>query len=435
MEGSIKIIERRSSKKIDRRSDNGFAGHLELLAEMSSHLAISNTSNTANTIERALTLIVQYVNAQAGSLFMLEDNNSNLVCKASVGPIDITGITIKADQGIVGRCVSTGESKMVRDVNNDPDFITEVDNESGFKTNSILCVPLATHNEKIGAIELVNRQDKNTLFTESDLLMLQTLASATSMAITNTRMAADLIDQQRIQQELKMAAEIQRSLLPTTDESLPIIGINIPARKVSGDFYDHFMLDDGRHYFTLGDVSGKGINAALLMAKTVSLFHCMGKTIHQPGKLLSIINGEICETASRGMFVTMVCGIYDPKTGEVVLANSGHEPVLFLNKKMEFSSLGADAPPVGIIPPTSPEETIPEQTLMLEGGCLYLFTDGITEGKLNQLPFGVDRLKQELINNQSASSYDQLKYICALLQQDGGELHDDITIMSIQDER
>ena len=85
---------------------------------------------------------------------------------------------------------------------------------------------------------------------------------------------------------------------------------------MSGDFYDFFELADGRIYFGLGDVSGKGMDAALLMSKTASLFRCLGKTIHEPNILLATINRELCETAIHGMFVTMVCGLLDPATGK-----------------------------------------------------------------------------------------------------------------------
>ncbi|NOX08243.1 MAG: SpoIIE family protein phosphatase [Gammaproteobacteria bacterium] len=435
LENTISQHERRNPDQSDRRTRNQLSGHLQLLAEMSSHLASSN-SNVTDTIERALVLIAHYVNAQAGSLFILEDDASRLTCKASVGPIDITGIKIDADQGIIGHCVTTGQGKIVRDVSQDPDFITEVDEESGFKTESILCAPLVTHDEKIGAIELVNRREKDTRFTESDLLMLQTLASATSMAIANTRMAERLMEQQRVQQEIDMAAEIQRSLLPVADDKLPIFGINIPARTISGDFYDYFVLDDGRIYFSLGDVSGKGMNAALLMAKTASLFRCLGKNIHQPGKLLAKINVEICETATRGMFVTMLCGTYDPATGRTILANAGHEPALFLNQAMQYTSIEASAPPLGIVPPLTQDETIAEQEIMLDGGCLYIFSDGVTEGRIDtSTRLGIDRLKQELIDQQHVSNREQIAHVCSLLQQSNTELHDDITIMSLKDER
>ena len=118
--------------------------------------------------------------------------------------------------------------------------------------------------------------------------MRAALSASAALAILNARMAEALVEQERIARELELAAEIQRSLLPEPGgHDFPVAGINYAARTVSGDFYDFFPLDDGRICFNLGDVSGKGMNAALLMAKTSSLYHCLGKTVHDPGRRLA----------------------------------------------------------------------------------------------------------------------------------------------------
>ncbi len=425
------ITERRNPDRADRRASQQLSGHLELLAEMSSHLAAS--LNTDETISTALSLITHYVKAEGGSLFMLDLDGQHLVCRSSVGPIDITGISIKATDGIVGQCVTRNESRIVRDVSKDPDFIAQVDEDSGFTTRSILCAPMTVHDEHLGAIELVNKREGNGLFSEPDLMMLQTLASATALAILNARMAGKLMAQERMRRELEMAAEIQRSLLPVNDPKLPVTGINVPARKVSGDFYDFFSLPDGRIYFTVGDVSGKGMNAALMMSKTASLFRCLGKKIHQPGELLSRINAEICETASRGMFVTMACGLFDPHSGTIRLANAGHEPPLLMDAEGQFSSISAGAPPLGIVPPLSEDESLPESEVELTGSTLYLFTDGVTEGNLaNGDKLDLSGLKHYIHEHRNETISSQINGVAGLLQSTRNDLHDDITLLAIQ---
>ena len=146
--------DRRDSGLIDRRSNPALKGHLELLARMSGHLAV--TLNIEDTIQKALELIASYVNAEAGSLFLLDGSGTQLVCKASVGPVDICGLTLKSDQGIVGHCVTANESSMVRDVSKDPDFAQSVDAATGFHTRSILCTPMSVQGVCIGAIEPVS---------------------------------------------------------------------------------------------------------------------------------------------------------------------------------------------------------------------------------------------------------------------------------------
>jgi sigma-B regulation protein RsbU (phosphoserine phosphatase) len=123
------------------------------------------------------------------------------------------------------------------------------------------------------------------------------------------------------------------------------------------------------------------MNAAILMAKTASLYRCLAKSVERPGELLGKLNHEICETASRGMFVTMAAGVLDPETGCVSLANAGHEPPLWHAAGGHFGCVPADAPPLGIAPGIVPGDVFPESDLSLEGGSLYLFTDGLTEAE------------------------------------------------------
>ncbi|MEK7246462.1 MAG: GAF domain-containing protein, partial [Pseudomonadota bacterium] len=244
---------------------------MELVAELGRDFA--STLDIEHTLAGALRRIADHVEAEAGALFMLDAAGKTLRCHASVGPTDIVGLTIAADQGIAGRAVQRNIGEIVRDVSQDPQFNRAVDQKTGFTTRSILCAPLSVKDDRIGAIQLINKRGGDGLFDGDDLNLLAVLASSAALAILNARMAVKLVEQERVRRELELAAEIQRSLLPQAEaEDYPVHGINYPARTVSGDFFDFFSLADGRICFALGDVSGKGINAALLMAKAASLF-------------------------------------------------------------------------------------------------------------------------------------------------------------------
>jgi sigma-B regulation protein RsbU (phosphoserine phosphatase) len=425
--------DRRDTNKIDRRKDPVLKGHLELLSKMSGHLAV--TLNIDDTMRKALNLVVKYVHAEAGSLFLLENNATRLVCKASVGPVDINGISLKADEGIVGQCVSGNRNRIVRDVRLDPDFDQSVDEATGFTTRSILCAPMNVKETRIGAIELINRRDGNGLFSDPDLMMLQTLASAAALAIRNARMTEEMVEQERVSREMELAIEMQRSLLPAPRPApFPVCGTNLPAHEVSGDFYDFFQLDDGRIYFSLGDVSGKGMDAALLMSKTASLFRCLGKTLHQPGVMLATINRELCETAIHGMFVTMVCGLLDPETGEIIMANAGHEPPLLHSTDGTFTSIPASAPPLGILPLQAGDQGIRDEVFHLDGGTLYIFTDGVTEGVLgNGARLEVDGMKKILVDYANDPMELRIGAVISRLKQARTKRHDDITILAVED--
>jgi len=340
---TVKMTKPITTVETNNPEESVISEQLSLLAELGREFATSLDIET--TLERAIDRISTYVDAEGGALFLLHNENTRLRCEASVGSTDITGIELAGDHGIVGRCVQSNVGEIVKDVSQDENFDGSVDDQTGFQTKSILCAPLSVNEEKIGAIELINKRGESGLFEESDLQLLEVLSSSAALAIINARMAADLVEQEKMRRELELAAEIQRNLLPVTpDPNSPIFGVNIPARTVSGDFFDFFELEDGRIAFCLGDVSGKGMNAALLMAKTASLYRCLGKTSDRPGQLMAHINAEICETSTRGMFVTLVGGIYDPKSKLVRLANAGHEPPLHQLAGGKFRQIEAEAP-------------------------------------------------------------------------------------------
>ena len=412
----------------------GIDGYLDLLAEISQGFARSKDID--ETLEQSLLRIKSYLNAEAASVFLIESERREMVCRFSIGPENITGARLEFGEGIVGQSISEDKCVMVEDTDKHRKFSSAIDRQSGFTTKSILCAPLSTKTEKFGAIELINKNSSDGHFDERDRQILQALASSAAMAINNARMTQALLDQERLRRELELAAELQGSLLPEPRSSdFPIHAVNRPARMVSGDFFDYFELADGRIIFDLGDVSGKGINAALLMAKTASLFSCLGKTIHEPGRLLGAINQEICETATRGMFITMIVGIFDPRTGKLTLANAGHEPPLLRGVDAEYSSFPALAPPVGIASDICPNGIFPESEIEIGDGTLHIFTDGVTEGVIDNRRLGIEGLKGVLDDTANWSICDRLNHLVNMFQHPEIPLHDDLTIMLIEKRR
>ena len=296
------------------------SGAFALLADVTAEFAHSVDLDA--TLVRALESIVTQIGAEVGSLWLLDDGE--LVCRASVGPKRIAGLRIPVTQGIVGRSVRENRCQRVFDVREDPNFFGGVDQETGFVTRSILSAPMSFADETLGAVQLVNKRVGDGRFGEADAHLLQVLASSAALAIANARMATRLVEAERARRELELAAEIQRNLLPPPrPRPFPIFGVNVPARTVSGDFFDILPRSDGRIAFCLGDVSGKGVNAALLMAKTASLYRCLARSIDRPGRVLRVLNDELAETSTRGMFVTMVAGLFDPGEGHGVARQRG----------------------------------------------------------------------------------------------------------------
>ncbi len=231
-----------------------------------------------------------------------------------------------------------------------------------------------------------------------------------------------------LHKELELAREIQKSLLPET-ESMDscVCGLNISAKEVSGDFYDFFTLDDGRIYFNLADVSGKGMNAALLMVKTSSLFHCLGKTIDDPVQLMNVINTELFETSTRGMFVTMVGGIYTPHTGEVTLVNAGHQPVIYINDN-DLKEIPAEAPPLGILPNIG----LSACSFNIKDGLMFVYTDGLPELYDKTDPGNASHEMLSLFKKiKSIQRKDRINVIKEELKRHKKVMHDDLTILLI----
>lgn len=380
------------------------------------------------TLRNATLRVMEHLDAEAASVFLLNPADTHLVCRFCAGPIDVTGLLVPLGKGILSRAVMKNSLEMVLDVRGDKDFDHDVDEKTSFVTRSILCAPLAMKGKPFGAIEIINKAGANPLFTIKDGRLLSALASLSAFAIHHARMTAERVAQEALRQEIRLAGEIQRSLLPRDPEpNFPIFGINLPVQEISGDFYSHVVLSDGRIAFSLGDVAGKGIRASMLMSKTISLFQCLCKALPQPGKLLAAINDEVVETSSHGMFVTMIAGVFDPATQEVVFANAGHLPPILRMANGEFEKFDADMPPLGILSGIEFED----EKASLRGGSLYLYSDGVTEAG-GEEELGEDGLKAMLSEFANYPVAQRLRGMVERISSSGQPLHDDITLLVIE---
>jgi sigma-B regulation protein RsbU (phosphoserine phosphatase) len=396
-----------------------------LLAELVNDF--SNSLDLNKTLEWGLKQIVEYLDAEAGSMWLVSPDGETVVCEACVGGEDIKGISLPMGEGIVGSSIVDNAVKIVSNVADDENFSEKIDKQSDFVTESLLCAPMNLLGVPVGAVEVVNYSRSQCQSEKDNIHLLQVLATSAALAVSNMQMATGLAEAEVVKKELDVAADIQRSLLPKPDsDDFPVLGINQPARTVSGDLYGFLTNISGRIGFCVGDVSGKGINASLLMAKTSSLFQCLAKYIESPSDLLTMINNEVNETVTRGMFVTMALGVYDPRTGRVVLANAGHEPPLLRFPNGEFVSLPANTIPLGIMPGMDlydVEFGVPEATL-------YLFTDGITEAK-NKLgeEIGSEGLEKIVLGHSEKPFREHLEATADDIK--ALELRDDLTLLGV----
>ena len=206
----------------------------------------------------------------------------------------------------------------------------------------------------------------------------------------------------RVSNEIKLAMNVQKRLMPNRDlNNYPVFGLNIPAREISGDFYDFYLHDD-QVYFTLSDVSGKGVNAGMVMAKAITLFKIFAKQKFKPNEILLEMNNDLNETNPSGTFITSIVGSYNLKTDEVEIANAGHQPAI-LRKGNNFKEFPSSSAPLAVIKQKN-ADAYKLETFKLDGGRVYCFTDGFSEClDENKEEIGIDGVK-ELIKNHKNSS-------------------------------
>jgi sigma-B regulation protein RsbU (phosphoserine phosphatase) len=400
---------------------------LAFLAELSQALALS--LDLSKTLAMALERIAEFMQAEAASVFLVDPATRLIECRLCVGPVDIAGLKLEIGQGIVGRAVAENTTQIVRDAQTDSRVNVRVDAETGFVTRSIICVPLTTAEGPIGALEVINRRGGG-LFEPADAELLRTLAAPAALAVNNARLVDSLVEQQRIRRELDLARRVQKSLLPKRRrDKFPLIGINLPAHEISGDFYDYFDLPDGRIAFVIGDISGKGLDAAFLMVRVASLLRWVGKEGTPPARWLERSNVELCQTLREGRFVCALVGQYDRADGSVVFASAGFPPAL-LRDDEGFREFPADGPPLGIMP----DAVYDEQRVALGSSALYLFSDGATDARnADHERIGSAGLRDLIVRHLALAPEPRLRALIGDLKH--LDLVDDTTLLLLQEPR
>jgi phosphoserine phosphatase RsbU/P len=297
---------------------------------------------------------------------------------------------------------------------------------------SAVCAPLLVGDRVLGVLYLDFFAHKGTV-THAEVNLVAQIARFAAVKLETVRLREEAIEKAQFEQELRMAYAIQRRLLP---EVLPFIqgyelaGSNKPCRTVSGDYYDVMVRPDGRVYFVIADVSGKGITAAIIMASVATAFNIFTRTDPAPADLLRELNATLAPKTGPSKFVTMVVGVLDPTTGVVDFANAGHVSPLLL-KSSGIEVLSSTDLVVGLFPRV---EYRNQQLILEEGDSLVLFTDGVTEAEdAQEQQLGLEPVSQLLAKMHCSravllleSIEDQVEQFC------GGEPSaDDVTMLAL----
>jgi len=285
------------------------------------------------------------------------------------------------------------------------------------KINEELGLNIAEHNASTDTHELLNVLGKQAETQDYTLRAPQDSFTETGLIGTQYNRMMNRLEQSekqknmwkdRVSREIKLAMEVQQKLMAERDlENYPVHGLNIPAREISGDFFDFYPHDD-QIYFTLSDVSGKGVNAGMVMAKAITLFKIFSRQKYKPNEILFEMNNDLYETNPKGTFITSIIGCYNLKSDEVELSNAGHQPALFrtADKFIEYSS---SSTPLAVTKQKN-ENVYTLEKFKLDGGRVYCFTDGFSEClDENQQEIGIDGVKELIINHKNSSLKKELE--------------------------
>ncbi|XID90238.1 PP2C family protein-serine/threonine phosphatase [Paenibacillaceae bacterium WGS1546] len=412
---------------------------------------ISMQLNSTLNRREQMTLIMERAKSvlpvEGASVLLIDHDTNELFFEIALGDKEdeVREIRLREGEGIAGHVARTGRSEIVNDAGGDPRWSERVASSTGVATRNLLTVPIRSRGRIEGVLQVMNKA-RGKPFTNKDRLLLEQVARPMAVALENARLYERLEQsmrqlqnttaiKERLESELQIAGGIQMSFLPRTmpsaHEPYDVCALLKSAKEVGGDFYNFFKIDEDRLFFTLGDVSDKGIPAALFMAVTLTLIKGKIRPGQSPGELLAMVNEELSKDNPL-LFATIVCGVFHCGTGEVVMSEGGHCTPYVIRGSGEVVpyKLKKSLPLAAM-----PDVPYHDSTFALErGDRLLLYTDGITEAENGrQEQYGGDRLQRFLASTPGMSS---AEVIDALLMNvfmfaEGAPQSDDIAVLSL----
>ncbi len=414
------------------------------VATLSSLIEVSIIVNSTLDLDSVLSLVMEkaqaVMEAEASSVMLINEKTGMLEWEVALGEVGtqvMQKIQLRVGEGIAGWVAQSGQPLIVPDVSKEPRFSNRSDEATGFKTRSILAAPLKVKDRIIGVAEVINPLHGKA-FTEDDLDLFSTFSRQVALAIENARMHRAMLEKQKLDQQLEAARTIQESFMPQAFPQDPhgrfeVAAKSIPATQIGGDFFDFLMFENDTLGLVVGDVSGKGVPAALYMARLVSDFRLTSQRFRDPAVTLAKMNEILVERGRRGMFVTLQYAQLDVATGVVRFATGGHLPVYWIKRNSstgDFISSGGGAP-LGITPET---QFVPKSLQLAPGDYLVSFTDGVVEAKNFEMEqFTMQRLKN-LLNRQWSSPKELVEHVVEAVRQFTQKMpqQDDLTVVALK---
>jgi len=305
--------------------------------------------------------------------------------------------SVHQGQGPLGKAWELGKSIIF----SQEQLLGEGLNDSPSMAHSLLVAPLVYRRSTLGILAVANGS-MSTPFSEEDLKVFQNISEQSAFALFTEVIYLEASEKKRLDHDLEIARDIQSILLPRmapTFAGYDLSGMNLPARQVSGDYFDYIRVDDQHLGVTIADVSGKGVPASLIMAMCRSVLRSEARGQHSAAEVLRRVNAQLYPDIKEDMFISMAYMILNTSSGEVTMARAGHDaPLLFRHEDRSVEKLSPKGMALGIDSGEVFNRVICDLTFeMSTSDCLLLYTDGATEAIDEQgLEFGLDRIVQGL---------------------------------------
>lgn len=367
---------------------------LESLIDASKHL--NTTFNLEELLSIILHLATKNLNAERGTIYLIDEKTKELWSKVLKGE-GLVEIRLPIGTGISGTVAETGETINLKDASKDKRFYDGFDKRSGFRTKTMLCMPMKNrHGRIVGVFQIINK--KKGSFDQEDELFLKAFSEHAALAVENAKLYQTSMESERVQKELQIAGEIQQRLLPKEIVPIPhyeIAAAAQPCTSVGGDYYDVISVGNNRYAFVMADVTGKGVPAALLVSTLHASLRAYIQSDTNLSELTAKLNKLVFDNSPSERFITFFIMILDCSSHTLTYVNAGHNyPYLLRPESANVIELEANGLPLGMVDGVNYES---KQISLGHNDVLALYTDGVTEAMdKSKQQYSEERLKEAL---------------------------------------
>ena len=403
--------------------------------------ALNSETDLPRLLELIMDMAIHLTGAQRGFLVLVRGEQLTFKVARNIDYNSVKAPEFKISNSVIRRVVKTGQPILTSNAQADLANFQSIVNQD---VRSLLCVPLRVKKKILGTL-YVDSQQRAASFTEQDKELLGAFSDQAAIAIENARLLQETMETEAIRSELRVASRIQLALLPRKDPVVPgleISGRMITAKEVGGDYYDYMRppAEPGQSsddlFVAIGDVSGKGVPAGLVMVMARSVLRSLASSWDAPpGELMTEVNRILKPDLKPGMFMSMLLGRYFTDSGRFLLCGCGHErPLVFRAAGRDVQAYDAGGIVLGVVPDIGAMLNDIEIELAV-GDQLLLYTDGVTEAMSEDgQQFGIQRVMQLFSRYGDRSPSELIDIILRDIEKHRGkaEVNDDITLIALR---